>query len=80
MALTCTKFARGAIDMPLNTPLEALTEALILAITAPDDERANRAIALADEIAALCPAGHIALAKRAALDYLRSLDGAPANG
>jgi len=45
--------------MPLNTPLEALTEALILAITAPDDDRANRAIALADEIAALCPAGHI---------------------
>jgi|Laugresu1bdmlbsd_1035121.scaffolds.fasta_scaffold299174_1 hypothetical protein len=66
--------------MPLNTPLEALTEALILAITAPDDDRANRAIALADEIAALCPAGHIALAKRAALDYLRSLDGDTANG
>ena len=62
------------------TPLEALTEALILAITAPDDERADRAIALADEIAALCPAGHIALAKRAALDYLRSLDGDTAHG
>jgi hypothetical protein len=28
----------------------------------------------------MCPAGHIALAKRAALDHLRSLDGAPANG
>jgi hypothetical protein len=66
--------------MPLNTPLEALTEALILAITAPDDDRANRAITLADEIAALCPAGHIALAKRAALDYLRSLDGDTAHG
>ena len=66
--------------MPLNTPLEALTEALILAITAPDDERAARAIALADEIASMCPAGYIALAKRAALDHLRSLDGAPANG
>ncbi len=38
------------------------------------------AIALADEIAALCPAGHIALAKRAALDYLRSLDGDTAHG
>lgn len=66
--------------MPLNTPLEALTEALILAITAPDDDRANRAMALADEIAAMCPAGHIALAKRAALDYLRSLDGDTAHG
>ena len=66
--------------MPLNTPLEALTEALILAITAPDDERADRAMALADEIAALCPAGHIALAKRAALNYLRSLDGGTING
>lgn len=66
--------------MSLNTPLEALTEALILAITAPDDDRANRAMALADEIAALCPAGHIALAKRAALDYLRSLDGDTAHG
>jgi enoyl-CoA hydratase/carnithine racemase len=65
--------------MPLNTPLEALTSALVLAITAPDDDRAARAIALADEIAAMCPPGHIALAKRAALDELRRLDGESAH-
>ena len=43
---------------------EALTHALILAITAPDQARAERAIALAESIGAGCTAKQIAAAKR----------------
>ena len=42
----------------------ALTQALFLAITAPDQERADRAIALAESIGAGCTAKQIASAKR----------------
>jgi hypothetical protein len=44
--------------------IEALTNALILAITAPDQARADRAIALAESIGAGCTAKQIAAAKR----------------
>jgi hypothetical protein len=47
----------------MNTT-EALTQALILAITAPDQARADRAIALAESIGAGCTAKQIAAAKR----------------
>ncbi len=47
----------------MNTT-EALTNALILAITAPDQARADRAIALAESIGAGCTAKQIAAAKR----------------
>jgi hypothetical protein len=43
---------------------QALTQALILAITAPDQARADRAIALAESIGAGCTAKQIATAKR----------------
>jgi hypothetical protein len=43
---------------------QALTQALILAITAPDQARADRAIALAESIGAGCTAKQIAAAKR----------------
>jgi hypothetical protein len=43
---------------------EALTHALILALTAPDQARADRAIALAESIGAGCTAKQIAAAKR----------------
>jgi hypothetical protein len=43
---------------------QALTQALILAITTPDQERADRAIALAESISAGCTAKQIAAAKR----------------
>jgi hypothetical protein len=43
---------------------EALTKALILAITAPDQARADRAIALAESIGAGCTVKQIAAAKR----------------
>ncbi len=43
---------------------EALTHALILAITAPDQARADRAIALAESIGAGCTAKQIVTAKR----------------
>ena len=42
----------------------SLTHALVLAITAPDQERADRAIALAESIGANCTPRQIATAKR----------------
>jgi hypothetical protein len=46
------------------SPTTALTQALILALTAPDQARADRAIALAESIGAGCTAKQIAAAKR----------------
>jgi hypothetical protein len=46
------------------TSQSALTQALILALTAPDQARADRAIALAESIGAGCTAKQIAQAKR----------------
>ena len=43
---------------------DALTNALVLALTAPDQERADRAIALAESIGAGCTPRQIATAKR----------------
>ena len=42
----------------------ALTNALLLALLAPDQARADRAIALAESIGAGCTAKQIAAAKR----------------
>ena len=42
----------------------ALTQALVLALTAPDQERADRAIALAESIGVGCTKRQIATAKR----------------
>ena len=42
----------------------ALTHALVLALLAPDQARAERAIALAESIGAGCTAKQIATAKR----------------
>ena len=42
----------------------ALTRALVLAILAPDQARADRAIALAESIGAGCTAKQVAQAKR----------------
>ena len=49
----------------------ALTQALILAILAPDQARADRAIALAESIGAGCTAKQIATAKRNAIKLAR---------
>jgi hypothetical protein len=46
------------------TSQSALTHALILALLAPDQARADRAIALAESIGAGCTAKQIAAAKR----------------
>jgi hypothetical protein len=46
------------------TSQSALTHALILAITAPDQARADRAIALAESIGAGCTKRQIEQAKR----------------
>jgi len=42
----------------------ALTHALVLALLAPDQARANKAIALAESIGAGCTARQVAAAKR----------------
>lgn len=44
-----------------------LTNALVLALLAPDQARADRAVEMAGEIAANCTAKQIASAKRAAV-------------
>ena len=49
------------------SPTAALTHALFLAITAPDQERSARATALAESIAQDCTPKQIASAKRAAV-------------
>ena len=46
------------------SPTTALTNALVLALTAPDQARADRAITLAESIGAGCTAKQIATAKR----------------
>ena len=59
--------------MPANmSPTTALTRALILALTAPDQARANRAIALAESIGAGCTKRQIATAKRNASKLARA--------
>jgi hypothetical protein len=54
------------------TSQSALTHALILAITAPDQQRADRAIALAESIGAGCTQKQIAIAKRNAAKITRA--------
>ena len=49
------------------SPTAALTHALVLALTAPDQERSARATALAESIAQDCTPKQIAIAKRAAV-------------
>ncbi len=46
------------------SPTTALTNALVLALLAPDQQRADRAIALAESIGAGCTAKQVATAKR----------------
>ena len=46
------------------SPTAALTRALVLALTAPDQARADRAIALVESIGAGCTPRQVAQAKR----------------
>jgi hypothetical protein len=55
---------KAAINMTSTTEL---THALVLAILAPDQERVDRAIAMAEEIASRLTPKQIASAKRAAI-------------
>ena len=50
----------------------ALTRALVLALLAPDQARADRAIALAESIGAGCTPKQIAAAKRNAVKLARA--------
>ena len=59
--------------MPANmSPTTALTHALILALLAPDQARADRAIALAESIGAGCTEKQVAAAKRNAAKLARA--------
>jgi hypothetical protein len=53
------------------TTTTALTHALVLALIAPDQARADRAIALAESIGAGCTAKQVAAAKRNAAKLAR---------
>lgn len=53
------------------TPTTLLTHALVLAILAPDQARADRATTMAEEIAANLTVKQIASAKRAAVRLAR---------
>jgi len=53
------------------SPTTALTQALVLALLAPDQARADRAIALAESIGAGCTAKQIAAAKRNASKLIK---------
>ena len=50
----------------------ALTRALVLALTAPDQQRADRAIALAESIGAGCTKRQVETAKRNASKLARA--------
>jgi hypothetical protein len=54
------------------TSQSALTHALILALTAPDQARADRAIALAESIGAGCTPKQVTTAKRNAAKLARA--------
>jgi hypothetical protein len=54
------------------SPTTALTRALILALLAPDQARADRAIALAESIGAGCTKRQVAQAKRNAAKITRA--------
>jgi hypothetical protein len=54
------------------SPTALFTNALVLAILAPDQQRADRAVALAEAIGAGCTAKQVATAKRNAVKLARA--------
>ena len=62
--------------MPIDEAEQRLAEALVLAIQAPDDARADRAIELAEDIAVSCSPAAVKRAKKAAA----ALCGEPRHG
>jgi hypothetical protein len=61
---------------PIKEPQELLTDALVLGLTAPTDAEVDRAVALAERVAALCSEFEIFAAKRDALTRVRRIRGA----
>jgi len=57
-------------DIDLSTPTRALASALLLGLTAPTDEDADRVSAIAEDIAATMDHDDVAAAKALALDML----------
>jgi len=62
--------------LPIKEPQELLTDALVLGLTAPTDAEVDRAVALAERVAALCSEFEIFAAKRDALTRVRMMRGA----
>jgi hypothetical protein len=58
--------------MQLKSNRDGLTLALALAITAPSDDKARDALALAEEFAAACTAADIRKAKRDAIRHVKN--------
>ena len=58
--------------MQLKTNRDGLTLALALAITAPNDDKARDALALAEEFAAGCTVADIRKAKRDAIRHVEN--------
>jgi len=58
-------------DTHTMTTQQALTQALILAVTAPTDEQATRAVKLAERIAANCTPAQVTAAQDAALEAVK---------
>ena len=61
---------------PIKEPQELLTDALVLGLIAPTDAEVDRAVALAERVAALCSEFEIFAAKRDALTRVRRIRGA----
>ena len=61
---------------PVKEPQELLTDALVLGLTAPTDAEVDRAVALAERVAALCSELEIFAAKRNALTRVCMIRGA----
>lgn len=73
------KVARGGSNEPLlippPSPAAMLTDALVLALTAPTDKDVDRAVSLAEDIARNCSEFEVFAAKRDALQRVKMLDG-----
>lgn len=75
------KVTRGGSNEPLlippPSPAAMLTDALVLALTAPTDKDVDRAVALAEEIARACSEFEVFAAKRDALRRLNMIGDSP---
>lgn len=70
-----TKAPRKRKASASTFPQVLLTQALVLALTAPTDSDVDRAVSLAEDIARNCSEFEVFAAKRDALQRVKMLDG-----